>query len=162
MRGIFFSILALIAVLLTALGLMIFRPSVWRQASAQISALAGKAPSTDAADKTSPFKEDEQKDDTKRHFTSRIVGPAEDQEIPALGPPDNAKPSYRFPRDGEIVVGTSKSDVLAAFGPARVTVTGADLGQLYERLVYTDQSTGEETLVIIRNGKVFTSRTYRR
>ena len=70
--------------------------------------------------------------------------------------------AYVFPRDEAVAIETPKSDILAAFGPAQATVTGADLGQLHERMVYVNRSTGEETVILFLNGKVRTIRTYRR
>lgn len=162
MRRLFFSVLALIAVLLTALGLMVFKPSWWNQATVGLSLLRVNSASAVSSDRASPFAKDEPREDTKRHFTSRILGPADVPGAPAPGQPIPIKPAYSFPREPEVAVGTSKSDVLAAFGQAQATVTGADLGQLYERLLYVDQSSGEETLIVFLNGKVRAVRTYRR
>jgi hypothetical protein len=162
MRGIFFSVLALIVVLLTALGIMIFRPSMWKQAAAQFSALAGKSEPAVSPDKASPFTKEEPREDTSRHFTSRIIVPTDDSTVLPTAQSAIAQPSYRFPRDAEIIVGSGKSELLTTFGPPQATITGAELGQLHERLVYLDHVTGEETIIQFLNGKVRNARTYRR
>ncbi len=65
-----------------------------------------------------------------------------------------------FPLAQEIIKGMTKSAVLASFGPPEATVTGADLGQLRERLLYLDALTTRKTLIFFVDGDVIRAETY--
>ena len=67
---------------------------------------------------------------------------------------------YRFPTRGEITIGATKADTLAIFGPPQASVAGADRGQLQERMIYTEKSTGKNTIIAVINGKVTSADTF--
>jgi len=54
----------------------------------------------------------------------------------------------------------TRSAVLANFGPPDATVTGADVGQLRERLIYLDAPTRRKTSILLVDGKVIGAETY--
>ena len=56
----------------------------------------------------------------------------------------------------------TKSAVLASFAATAATVTGADVGQLLERLVYLDTSTRTTTTIYFMDGKVIRAETFTR
>jgi hypothetical protein len=56
----------------------------------------------------------------------------------------------------------TKADVLASFAAPAATVTGADAGQLLERLLYLDASTRRTTLIYFMDGKVIRAETFTR
>ena len=66
----------------------------------------------------------------------------------------------RFPLAQEIIKGTTKSAVLASFATPAATVSGADVGQLLERLIYLDASSKRTTSIYFVDGKVIRAETY--
>jgi hypothetical protein len=81
---------------------------------------------------------------------------------PEPAPFQSASPTsvlYRFPTRGEITIGAAKADILVTFGPPQVSVAGADRGQLQERMIYTEKSTGKKTTIAVINGKVTSADT---
>jgi len=156
MRRIFPLVFALIVVLLACIGLLLYRPSLWPEVAAQIGAYPVEAPAR--GERESPFAK---------------VEPQIKVQLPTLPPPDTTqqqKPTpvenatstpavYRFPTGADIKIGATKPDIIAIFGPPQVGVTGADRGQLQERLIYTDRSTGQRTTIAVVNGKVTSAET---
>ena len=68
----------------------------------------------------------------------------------------------RFPLAQEIIKGMTKSAVLASFAAPAATVTGADVGQLLERLIYLDASSKRTTSIYFVDGKVIRAETFTR
>ena len=66
----------------------------------------------------------------------------------------------RFPMAQEIIKGMTKSSVLASFTTPAATVTGADVAQLLERLIYLDESSKRTTSIYFVDGKVIRAETY--
>jgi hypothetical protein len=66
----------------------------------------------------------------------------------------------RFPVAQDISKGMTKSSVLASFATPAATVTGADVAQLLERLVYLDPSSKRTTAIYFVDGKVFRAETH--
>ena len=77
--------------------------------------------------------------------------------VTLLPPTDTPR---RFPLAQEVIQGMKKSAVLASFGPPEATVTGADVGKLFERLLYRDASTRRTTLIFFVDGNVIRAETY--
>ena len=156
MRRIFLLVFALIVALVACLGLLLYRPSLWPEVAARIGAYPVEAPPS--GERESPFAK---------------VEPQIKLQLPTLPPPDmtqQQKPAsvenvtrppavYRFPTGADIKIGAAKPDIIAIFGPPQVGVTGADRGQLQERLIYTDRSTGQRTTIAVVDGKVTSAET---
>jgi hypothetical protein len=158
MRRIFLFTLALIAVLVACTGLLLLRPSLWREAAARIGVAPVATPSPGERD--SPFATPPPTAPSKVP-TKLAASPSSDEREPAT--PQSAPPApvkYLFPIATAINVGTSKSDVIAAFGLPAATVTGADVGRLNERIIYLDRAAQKKTVITIVNGKVASSATY--
>jgi len=158
MRRIFLLIFALIVVLVACTGLLLYRPSVWPAAAARIGASPFGSP---PADRESPFAMPEPKPTVT--IVPTPVPPSDAAQWAKPVSPENAVSAsveYRFPTRTDIRVGTSKPEILASFGPPQATVTGADRGQLQERMIYTERSTGKKTLIAVVNGKVTSAETY--
>ena len=154
----FMMILALIAVLLACTGLLLLRPSLWPEAAARIGVAPPATPSPGERD--SPFATQLPTAPSKSP-TKVVASPSTDEREPAT--PQTAPPgpaNYPFPIATAINVGTSKSDVVAAFGPPAATVTGADVGRLNERIIYLDRAAQKKTVITIVNDKVASSATY--
>jgi hypothetical protein len=151
MRRIFFFTLSLIAILVACTGILLFRPSLWPQAAARIGATVAEAPR--AADRDSPFAKAESQAALNRKPVVLAVATAQ----PEAAPPQTVIPlraEYPFPTRADISLDTSKPDIVANFGPPQVSVTGADRGQLQERMIYTERTTGKKTVIAVVNGKV--------
>ena len=160
MRRITYSVLTLVIVLSACTGLLIFRQSWWPEVSARVSDVVARSGSKDSANRISPFAEP--KKDVASKPVAVAVRPSPPQES-AITPPTSQTPAevtYPFPDASEISSGTSKASILAVFGPAEVVVTGADFGQLNERLVYRDKLTGKRTVISTVNGRVSGAQTY--
>ena len=157
MRGLFFSVLALIAVLLIALGMMVFRPSWWNQATASLSRFGAAPTSTVSTDRAARLRNrsPDQIPSTIRTSESSHQTVGRKACRPRFPCPPSGRPmSFRETR--RLPLRLLSRTFSAAFGPAQATVTGADLGQLHERMVYVNRSTGEETVILFLNGKVRT------
>ena len=157
MRRIFLFTLALIAVLVACTGLLLLRPSLWREAAARIGVAPVATPSPGERD--SPFATPPPTDPPKSP-TKMVASPSSDEREPATAQEATPAVKYPFPIATTINVGTSKSRVVAAFGPPAATVTGADVGRLNERIIYLDRATHKKTVVTIVNGKVASAATY--
>jgi len=158
MRGLSFIVLALIAMLLVGAVILVIHPPSWLpQASAILSGVSSHASSDQGADRKAPAPEPPP---VRRHAKPEAVPPAETHEASIPAPSVHTNPTYRFPLAPEIVTGSTRADILSAYGPPEATITGADLGRLQERLVYIEKSTRRKTLISILNGKVVAAQTY--
>ena len=160
MRRITYPVLTLVLVLSACTGLLIFRQSWWPEVSARVSDVVGRSGPKDSANRISPFAEPKKDVASKPVAVAARPGPPRE---PGITPPTSqtqAEVTYPFPDASEISSGDSKSSILAVFGPAEVMVTGADLGQLNERLVYRDKLTGKRTVISTVNGRVSGAQTY--
>jgi len=94
------------------------------------------------------------------HFRPRRRIP-EAPQVVSVDPPTPRAPEvhYRFPLADEIQSGTARTTVMARFGPPLATVTGADRGQLLERLIYADKANNRRTQIWLVNGKVTAAET---
>jgi len=158
MRLIFVFAMALIAALVACTGLLLLRPSLWPEAAARIGLAPPPAPNPGERD--SPFAISPPANPPK---SSGAPIPRPEGERPQTSAAQAAMPmpmQYPFPTATAVAVGTSKSAVLAAFGPPTVAVTGADVGRLNERIMYLDRSTQKKTVITIVNGKVASTATY--
>ena len=158
MRRIFLFSLALIVVLVACIGLLLYRPSLWPKAAARLGVTV---PEFVPAERANPFATPEAKEASNKLPTPVAPSAATlASEVRSPEPPGTASANYRFPTRADIRVGTSKPDILANFGPPQATVTGADRGQLQERLIYTEPSTGRKTAIAVVNGKVASAETF--
>jgi hypothetical protein len=157
-RRIFVFAFALIAALVACIGLLLYRPSLWPEVAARLGA---SAPEFVPAERADPFATPEIKETTAKLPTP--VAPSdtlEQSQVPSPEPSGGASLIYRFPTRADIPVGTTKPDILATFGPPQATVTGADRGQLQERLIYTEPKTGRKTAIAVTDGKVTRAETF--
>jgi hypothetical protein len=157
MRRIVFPVVFLIASIMIGVAMLVLRPqAIW---APMVAAITGKAREKTGST-TSPFAK------TKAGEKNRPAhsGPRSDESpgtvtvtvIPGP-PPDRPR---RFPLGHEIAKGMTKADVLASFGTPTATVAGADVGQLLERLVYSDPPTRRTTSIYLADGKVIRAETY--
>lgn len=159
MRGLFNYVVVLIAAIVIGVGFLILRPQSWWPRAPTFSAIIGKERGN-VESRTSPFAKPKpvEKSQTARPQprSSASEGSVTVTVIP-LPPTDTPR---RFPLAQEIIKGMKKSAVLASFGPPEATVTGADVGQLLERLLYLDASTRRATLILFVDGNVIRAETY--
>ena len=160
MRGLIYPVVFLIAAILIGVGFLILRPqSLWAPAVATFSAITGKAhgkteslPSpfakTKAVEKSRAARPEPRSSASEGSVTVTVI---------PLPPTDTTR---RFPLAQEIIKGTTKSAVLASFATPAATVTGADVGQLLERLIYLDASSKRTTSIYFVDGKVIRAETY--
>jgi hypothetical protein len=161
MRGLIYPVVFLIAAIMIAVSFLILRPqSLWAPAVATFSAIAGKVHGR-AESHPSPFSKPKA---VEKSRAARQLPPSIASEgsvtvtvipLPPIAP-------RRFPLAQEISKGMAKSAVLASFGAPTATVTGADVGELLERLLYLDESTMRTTLIYFVDGRVIRSETYTR
>jgi hypothetical protein len=161
MRGLFYPLVLLVLALLIGVGWLILDPESGRQATAAFSAITGRVigkdqPPPRASDKTKPKP-------AKISRTPRAQPPAKAPEGSVTVtvwtfPPTEA--DRRFPAAPEITQGLAKSALLATFGPPEAMVTGADRGQLMERLLYRDPFSRRITLIFFADGNVTRAETY--
>jgi len=159
MHRLFAIILAFILLLVACIGLLLYRPSLWPAAAARIGVVPSEAPP--ATDRESPFSMPLHKETTNARprslptpDTAQATASIQNQGATLVSLP------YRFPTRAEITIGAAKADIVAAFGPAAVSVTGADRGQLQERMIYTERSTAKKTIIAIVNGRVTNVETF--
>jgi hypothetical protein len=159
MRGLIYPVVFLIAAILIGVGFLILRPqSLWAPAVATFSAIAGKVHGQ-AESHPSPFsrpKAVEKSPAARPEARSSASEGSVTVTVIALPP---AVPA-RFPMAQEIIKGMTKSSVLASFTTPAATVTGADVAQLLERLVYLDPSSKRTTAIYFVDGKVIRAETY--
>jgi hypothetical protein len=160
MRRLVYPVVFLIAAILIGVGFLILRPqSLWEPAVASLSAIAGKLHGQSGSHPhPSPFSS------PKAIEKSRTARPlprssASDGSVTVtvialpIAPP-------RFPLAQEILKGMTKSSVLSSFATPAATVTGADVAQLLERLIYLDESSKRTTSIHFADGKVIRAETY--
>jgi hypothetical protein len=150
-------VLGLLLLLLGGVGVLYLHPSwLWPPAAAPAApaqaVVADSSKEPPAAKKApAPF---------KRTANDNVaVLPESSPKISPARAPVRA-PDPRFPTAEEISVGSSKTSVVASFGPPEATLSGADHGILNERLVYLQESSGKQTSVYLMNGKVIGALTY--
>jgi hypothetical protein len=159
MRGLFQFVVLLIAAIAIGVGFLILRPPSWWPRAATFSAITGKALGN-VESRTNPFAKPKpvEKSRTARP-QPRSSASAGSVTVTVILPPPTGTPR-RFPLAQEITKGMTKSAVLAICGPPEATVTGADVGQLLERLLYLDASTRRTTLIFFVDGNVIRAETY--
>jgi hypothetical protein len=151
--------MAFILLLVACILLLLYRPALWPEAAARIGVVPSEFPA--ATDRESPFSIAPQTKTTSASpralptlDKAQATAPSQDQHATLASLP------YRFPTRAEITIGANKADILAAFGPAHVSITGADRGQLQERMIYTERSTAKKTIIAIVNGRVTNVETF--
>jgi len=157
MRQLFFPVLILIAMLVIGTVLMIMRPnSWWPQVAGTISAVIGRSAVGSSGPLPSPFSDGKAEKKNKGVALSGGNGSVtvEVVNVPpngSTGAAQSAGASHPFPLASEIANGTAKSAILERFGPPQATVTGADRGQLRERLLYVEPATQKKTVIFLVN-----------
>ena len=157
MRGLVYSVVFLVAAIVIGVGFLILRPqSWWPQAAATFSAITGKVLGN-VESRTSPFAKPKPVEKSRTARPQPRSSALDESMAVTITLTDTPR---RFPLAQEIIKGMIKSAVLASFGPPEATVTGADLGQLRERLLYLDALTGRATLIFFVDGNVIRAETY--
>jgi len=158
-RGLFYPVVLLIAAIVIAVGFLILRPPYWWPRAATFSAITGKAPGN-AESRTSPLAKPKpvEKSQTARPQPRSSASEGSVAVTVTLLPPTDTP--RRFPLAQEVIQGMKKSAVLASFGRPEATVTGADVGKLFERLLYLDASTRRTTLIFFVDGNAIRAETY--
>jgi len=161
MRGLIYPVVFLIAAIVIGVGFLILRPqSLWAPATAALSAITGKAHGK-AGSLPSPFAKSKPVDKSHAPRPQPLSSESEGSvTVTVIALPVTDTP--RFPLAQEIIKGMTKSAVLASFAAPAATVTGADVGQLLERFVYLDTSTGTTTTIYFIEGKVIRAETFTR
>ena len=160
MRNLFYPVVFLIAAIVIGVGAVILRPqSWWPSAAATLSAITGKALGKTES-RPSPFAKPNPVEKSRTALPpSHSIAQEGSVTVTAIVLPSTYTPP-RFPLAREISKGMTKSAVLASFGPPEATVTGADVGQLLERLLYLEASTRRTTLIFFADGSVTRAETY--
>jgi hypothetical protein len=157
MRGIFYSVLFLVAAIVIGVGFVILRPqSWWPQAAATFSAINGRSLGK-VESRTSPFAKPKPVEKSRTARPQPRSSALEESMAVTVTLTDTPR---HFPLAQEIIKGMTKSVVLASFGPPEAMITGADLGQLRERLLYLDALTSRTTLIFFVDGNVIRAATY--
>jgi len=161
MRGLIYSVVFLIAAIVIGVGFLILRPqSLWAPAVATLSAITGKAHGKTGS-LSSPFAKPKSVEKRREPRPQPLSSESEGSvTVTVIALPVTDAP--RFPVAQEIINGVTKDAVLASFAAPAATVTGADLGQLLERLLYLDASTRRTTLIYFMDGKVIRAETFTR
>ena len=164
MRGIFFPMVLFVAVLGALTTLMILQPDPWwSRVAATVSGIVGSSQQTSGWQPNPPV---ETARPENKHRTARRglrAGGEGSVTVVAVPMPERTETPHAFPLAPEVMrdlKGSEKSDVLARFGVPDATVTGADLGQLRERLIYVDPTTRRKTMIVLVNGSVVGAETY--
>ena len=151
--------LVLIGMLVIGIVWLIARPHTWlAQVSATVSAIAGKSQVTrnDLEQKPKPFGGDR----VEHAKPSQAKEDTESEKVTVqISPILRVQAQYPFPLAGDIVTGTSRSTIVAMFGPPHAKVTGTDTGQLRERYIYMENATGRKTAIFLVNGNITTAET---
>ena len=161
MRGLIYSVVFLMAAIVIGVGFLILRPqSLWAPATAALSAITGKAHGK-AESLPSPFAKSKPVEKSRAPRPLALSTESEGAvTVTVIALPVTDTP--RFPLAQEIIKGMTKSAVLANFAAPAATVTGADVGQLLERLVYLDTSARTTTTIYFIDGKVVRAETLTR
>ncbi len=167
MRSLYYPALAFIALLLIAIGALVLWPESlfpeWHR-----SFTAFLKPSSETKKEEAAPPPEEKKKAAKGKTGARAVAqpaPVEEAEpvvFPASSAPGAASTvtrTYPFPVAEQIAPGTPQSAILGQFGRPEMKVTGADKGELRERYVYVDRTTGRRTFIAIVNSVVTSAQT---
>src|SRR3954464_10552323 len=146
MRGLIYPVVFLIAAIVIGVGFLILRPqSLWAPAAATLPAITGKAHGK-AGSLPSPFAKPKPVEKSRAHRPQPLSSESEGSvTVTVIALPVTDTP--HFPLAQKIIKGMTKSAVLASFTAPAATVTGADVGQLLERLVYLDTSSRRTTTI---------------
>ena len=161
MRGLIYPVVFLIAAIVIGVGFLILRPqSLWAPAVATLSAITGKAHGKTGS-LPSPFAKPKPVEKSRAPRLQPLSRESEGSvTVTVIALPVTDTP--HFPLAQEIIKGMTKSAVLASFAAPTATVSGADVGQLLERLVYLDTSTRRTTTIYFIDGKVIRAETFTR
>jgi len=160
MRQLFYPVLVLVLVLLSATYWLVSRPPFWfSQFAASVSSSVGRshdAKSATSSDRDSPFATRKVTPQAPVQSRARIEIP---EPAPETALPTRTEVIYPIPVANEIVAGTARSAIVAKFGPPAALVTGADGGQLRERYIYLENATRKKIVIFLVNGVVTAAET---
>ena len=155
MRQIFYPVLVLVLVLLSATYWLVSRPPFWWSQFSAAVANVGRShdtkPATTPSDRSSPFATRKITREVPVQSRARTEVPETVPEIPL---PARTEVIYPIPVAHEILLGTARSAIVAKFGPPSALVTGADAGQLRERYIYQENATRKKIVIFFVNGVV--------
>ncbi len=165
MRNLFFPALVLIAVLLVAVGALVFWPdSLWPGWHQSLRSFLLPAAAPKVADV--PAKTPEKGPVAKKPpaLGRTVVSGETASPVAALSPTPGvaaavAQRQYPFPVAEQITPGMPIATLVDRFGRPEMKVTGAEKTELRERYVYVDHATGRRTFVSLVNSVVTSAQT---
>lgn len=167
MRGLFYPLVMLIVSLVVLVGLVFVRPQAWwPEGPRNLSQLLQpSAPAQmPAAKPAATISEPATKGGLGAKRLPKAIEPeptiaaGSGSEIAARSTPPERK--YPFPTAEQISAGSSQKMILAAFGRPEVKATGAETGEIRERYVYVDRTTGRKTYIAMVNAVVTAVQTF--
>jgi hypothetical protein len=155
MYRMFYPIVALTVVLVGGIIWLISTPPAWwSQVSATLASVTGRSPTAKSAppstspEKPNPLGRKKASHPGQSDWRVEIL----ESNPSASAPAATERPP--FPAAQDVQPGTARSVILKTFVPPGATVTGADVGQLRERFIYIDKTTGRKTVIFLTNGFV--------
>lgn len=159
MRSLFYPVIGLSLLILGAIGWLLLSPSGswWPQLSGIAAAIMPQASPKRPQPADPPPKASPKRARSGVRHSGRVEVSVE--AIPTMPAFDRVETGHRFPVGQDIQQGTPKSVILAMYGKPQLTVTLANVGQLFERYIYIDKPTGRKTSVFFANAMVTGAQT---